>query len=1420
MTRSHTSASRRSTFTKRPDGKETLPVSTPDSVTIRRRIALLARRGEGHWAFALHAAFPLSLTPRLAYLLWANFQTYVSNGAQHRIPWVAVSDLLLSPVCREIQPELYELDPAVRKELLFELEADERFGKKRIEELSRFLLSYVKKELTGEDQHTKHQAQLQRWMALAYVKPNQLAYELAERFRTLQAEEKMGTIRLAAITETFAEPLKEFRPLIGYAKYRAFHARGQNNEAKEIFTKYDLRPNELILGVGLPFYVLPDPPLPPSELPEKPIAPHTISIDRLQREGALTWLHLSDIHFGGPDPDGRPAVLNQLLKDIEERKAKDGISPDLIFITGDIAWSGKAEQYENMALPFLQELQFVTGVERDRIFLIPGNHDIDRSLVSNRSATLLAEDLLAEGSKKNEKAISTFLYGNDAEDRKYLLKKHSAYIEFVKKYFPHCAPLFDPCAYIAKVSVPDGLPFSKLWVLGLNSAWLSREGETKGNLLLGFPQVQKALGFIEAENSTEDDFVFALTHHPLSWMADWDEHFCKQQLAQRTDFHLSGHLHENAFSLNVFGPQRYSSITAGSANGNGGMFWYNGYYLARLDFTAGEAQAYIRSFSLPSFSFVPETSFNSPIPGEYRWTLPEKFKKDDRKQLLRILTNCNRAQLELLCVLLDFPNNLLVGPGASSVELALSILNWAEGPVGCGINQLKSLINKEFPDAWRNLGKNPIPESLHGSSDFSNDHFTRQEAFIYLLEFNEQAFQQISDSVNFPYEFRFGVSQVQIKQVSLLLGWADSPAGCGLRRLTDEIKKQSQKFAYQTRELSNFFLKEDLTKFSLSSFLPGELEFEEEVLDLLFRFTPASLTFIIEMICIPYAQRPLDRFQHQDIVKGVLKWVTEPEGSGIERLSAEISRYLHYFHQESEKITDPFSSKSLPKNTQVKETQIISFLVRRSFSELESIIKTVRMPIFEQLHSGAPPAEIASNLFQWSISPSGCGLEKLILGILHNIPYTSPELTIPLLSSQSELSIPRPKVNREGLLTLLFDLSYPQIIILMDFIGMPKRARRGPSASSAELVADLVRWAERDSGCGLEKLEEALNNFISFELEEKFPIHGPNESVALKEIYLSRREDDLLANELAKQHNLILIKSLRNSGRTALLHRALQQVRNRGERYCLIDLRFFTSDQLTSLDTVLLTIAQTIDEQHDLPYKESWRPGFPTTLNLSYYLKQRVLKPEGAFVLAFNEIDVLLFRPFASEFFSYIRSLHEAESNDSRGPWRKLTFVLTHTLPITRLYTGDLNRSPFNIGTQLVLGDFTLDQVRELNKGYGSLLTDAEVVDFYQLLGGEVGLIQIGFKAMISNKLSYTMFSQDASRDGGIFNDHLQHLLFTCQRNAGTNSAVRSLLEGQKVNDTDSFYKLRLAGIVNGETSTEMSFRSRLYKQYLRRHLL
>lgn len=417
-------------------------------------------------------------------------------------------------------------------------------------------------------------------------------------------------------------------------------------------------------------------------------------------------------------------------------------------------------------------------------------------------------------------------------------------------------------------------------------------------------------------------------------------------------------------------------------------------------------------------------------------------------------------------------------------------------------------------------------------------------------------------------------------------------------------------------------------------------------------------------------------------------------------------------------------------------------------------------------------------------------------------------------------------MTRKEIVTLLGKLPPPSLELFIEFVNVPHLVRPGRDIEPGMKVSPLMQWAETRED-GLKKLENELREFLKEnnlddvlkkfdDLPEPFaqPENPPSDFP-----YLKRPEDERLAQELAKLHNVILIKGPRQSGKTTLLNRALGQVRERGQRSCMIDLQGFTANQLASLDSLLLAIAQTMDEQLDLPHEESWRPGFPATLNFSRYLKRSVLAPQGSFVLAFNEIDTLFSRSFASEFFSYIRSLHEAKSNDPGGLWQKLTFVLTHILPITSIYVTELHKSPFNIGTQLVLQDLTLDQVRELNHHYGNRLAESEITDFHQLLGGEVGLVQTGFKEMIARKLSYATFSQDAAKDGGIFNDHLQRLSGICQTEPALGATVRSLFKGQAINDMDVFYRLRISGIVKGETASEMSLRSRLYEEYLRRHL-
>ncbi len=217
------------------------------------RIESFAKRfGEPHLYLAYHAAFPLALTPDLLYGLWANFQQDI-HGKVLGIPWIAVADLLLSSLCDEVGHELYEMDLAVRNKLLRGLQSDERFGKQRINQLSDFLLSYVQKQFQSHDPDIQDFARTQQWIALAYTQPSQAARELALAFSKLDEQESAELLRMASLTETFAEPLAEFQPLLIYACGMGKFALGNLEEAKAEFGEVLKEGNQIqIAGVSLP----------------------------------------------------------------------------------------------------------------------------------------------------------------------------------------------------------------------------------------------------------------------------------------------------------------------------------------------------------------------------------------------------------------------------------------------------------------------------------------------------------------------------------------------------------------------------------------------------------------------------------------------------------------------------------------------------------------------------------------------------------------------------------------------------------------------------------------------------------------------------------------------------------------------------------------------------------------------------------------------------------------------------------------------------------------------------------------------------------------------------------------------------------------------------------------------------------------
>src|SRR5690349_15288410 len=93
----------------------------------------------------------------------------------------------------------------------------------------------------------------------------------------------------------------------------------------------------------------------------------------------VSWLHLSDWHQKGADFD-RKAIRDALLEDLRLRTR---ISPslglvDFVVFSGDLAFSGKDSEYRIAQCEFLEPVLNAVGITKDRLFLVPGNHDLNR----------------------------------------------------------------------------------------------------------------------------------------------------------------------------------------------------------------------------------------------------------------------------------------------------------------------------------------------------------------------------------------------------------------------------------------------------------------------------------------------------------------------------------------------------------------------------------------------------------------------------------------------------------------------------------------------------------------------------------------------------------------------------------------------------------------------------------------------------------------------------------------------------------------------------------------------------------------------------------------------------------------------------------------------------------------------------------
>ncbi|MEO7327818.1 MAG: tetratricopeptide repeat protein [Minicystis sp.] len=247
-------------------------------------------------------------------------------------------------------------------------------------------------------------------------------------------------------------------------------------------------------------------------------------------ETLFSWIHLADLHFAavaGP----RDRMLGRLRDDLAEHRELR--APDVLVVTGDVATTGASAEYAR-AGTWLREAGGSLGLGPARIFVVPGNHDLDRTPDKGKAYGQLRNDIV-QGNKGLDAALAS------TTERVLLVRKLQAYLDFAAGFAPACLTATGSTSMLDWSHRIQGKGGLVVRLIGLHSMLLSAGDADRGALRLGTAQLERGQAAIH-----RGELAMVAAHHPIEggWLAD--EAAAKAWMAEHAQIFLSAQVHDDA----------------------------------------------------------------------------------------------------------------------------------------------------------------------------------------------------------------------------------------------------------------------------------------------------------------------------------------------------------------------------------------------------------------------------------------------------------------------------------------------------------------------------------------------------------------------------------------------------------------------------------------------------------------------------------------------------------------------------------------------------------------------------------------------------------------------------------------------------------------------------------------------------------
>lgn len=320
----------------------------------------------------------------------------------------------------------------------------------------------------------------------------------------------------------------------------------------------------------------------------------------------MRWLHCSDFHIG-KDRTAQEKLTSRIIDHVEKEVSK-GFIPDFVFVTGDIANRANKNEYKNFRNEFFLPLKKVLGESWEgKIIVIPGNHDVDRTQndTFDRNIPLDAKSPFFDPDKQGK------------TKREILMPRFKAYRQGSFSNIPG-----------DWVSNPEGA-FAEVYdfqdvqvgVVGINTAWLSKDGHDRHQLTPGIPLVEAALVKVK-----DCQICFVLGHHPLNWLHEENAQRLKALFGLHGVIYLHGHMHQADGSREDGAGNDFLVFQAGAAfQARDGEPWKNGLLWGKIDLSTGSALLSPRFWNPTNYDWPIETGRfpeNRRKPGQDWWEYP------------------------------------------------------------------------------------------------------------------------------------------------------------------------------------------------------------------------------------------------------------------------------------------------------------------------------------------------------------------------------------------------------------------------------------------------------------------------------------------------------------------------------------------------------------------------------------------------------------------------------------------------------------------------------------------------------------------------------------------------------------------------------------------------------------------------------